>query len=371
VKTSELIEELAKEARQLKIGQKLPEHDPLPWEKIAAVRDDFSFLVEQKGVTIQRIGEALGPGFSRGPLSKFRNIEKREDFPGDVDKMARALNQFMETLVRRKQSKRPAGFVETDVARRILTVVGKTIELNSIGLIYGDAGRGKSMTLEAAKEIHRGAVLIRVMQSTRRPRGLAMQLGEALNLRVKRSTTHDAEHKIIEALRGTGRALLIDEAHQLEPDSLELVRDIHDETGCPIVLAGTMKLNDRVNDQERYFGQLSSRVALKYDLTEELRGGGGGGEPKPLHTLDEIRRLYESDKVRFTDDGRLLLTKLANLPGLGGLRLCTKVVQVARSLSQGEPIDAELLLRVIRTLHGSQGASQVEHQVERSRLRVA
>jgi DNA transposition AAA+ family ATPase len=370
MKTSELIEELAKEARQLKIGQKLPEHDPLPWEKIAAVRDDFDFLVRQRGITIQRIGEALGPGFSRGPLSKFRNIEKREDFGGDVDKMTRALNQFMETLVRRKDAKRPAGWVETDVARRMLLVVSKTIELNSIGLIYGDAGRGKTLTLEAAKEIHRGSVLIRVMQSTRRPKGFAFQLGKALNLRGL-NTTHQAEARIIEALLGTGRAIIVDEAHQLQPETLETLRDIHDEAGVPIILAGTMKLNDQVNDQELYFGQLSSRVAIKYDLTEELRGGGGGGEPKPLHTIDEIRRLYESDKVRFTDDGRLLLTKLANLPGLGGLRLCTKVVQVARSLAQGEPISAELLLRVIRTLHGSQGASQVEQQVERSRLKVA
>jgi len=370
MKTSELIEELAKEARQLKIGQKLPEQDPLPIEKIRAVRDDFDFLVRQRGITIQRIGEALGPGFSRGPLSKFRNIEQREDFPGDVDRMTRALNTFMETLVRRKDAKRPAGFIETDVAKRILTVVSKTIELSSIGLIYGDAGRGKSMTLRAAKEIHRGSVLIRVLQSTRRPRGLAIQIAKALNLPATRASTYVAESKIIEALRGTGRAIIVDEAHQLGPDALELVRDIHDETGCPMILAGTMRLHDQVSDQQLYFGQLSSRTAIKYDLGEELRGG-GGGDPKPIHSIDEIKQLYERDKVRFTDDGRLLLTKLANIPGLGGLRLCSKVVQVARSLSQGELIDAELLLRVIRTLHGGEGASQVERQVEQSRLKIA
>jgi len=369
-RTAELIEELAREARQLRIGQKLPEQDPLPFVKIAAVRDDFDFLVRQRGITIQRIAEALGPGFGRGPLSRFRNIEKREDFAGDVDKMARGLNQFMETLGRRRESKRPEGYVETDVARRILLVCSKTIELCSIGLIYGDAGRGKSITLQAAKEIHRGSVLLRVMQSSRRPRGFAVQLGKALNLRGL-NTTHEAEQKIIDTLRGTGRCIIVDEAHQLQPETLEMLRDIHDEAGVPIVLAGTMKLSDQVSDHDQFFGQLTSRVALRYDITEELRGG-GGGEPRPIHSIDEIRQLYERDKVRFTDDGRLLLTKLANIPGLGGLRLCTKVVQVAASLAQGEAIDASLLLKVIRTLHGhGYGVGQVEQAVERCRVAVA
>ena len=47
-------------------------------------------------------------------------------------------------------------------------------------------------------------------------------------------------------------------------------------------------------------------------------------------------QLYESDKVKFTDDGRLLLTKIDNLPGLGGLRLCAKIARVATA-SPGSP----------------------------------
>jgi len=101
-----------------------------------------------------------------------------------------------------------------------------------------------------------------------------------------------------------------------------------------------------------------------------MEGGDGDGDPKPLHGIDEIQRMFESDKVRLTDDGRLLLTRLANVPGLGGLRLCQRVMQVARSLSEGQAIDAALLLKVIRTLHGDQGASQIKHRVERCRLAV-
>lgn len=133
-----------------------------------------------------------------------------------------------------------------------------------------------------------------------------------------------------------------------------------------------MKINEAVTDNDLFFGQLSSRVAMRYDLTEDLRGGLGGGSPKPLHSVDEIRRLYETSKVRFTDEGRLLLTKIANIPGLGGLRLCTKLVEVARPLARGEAIDAALLLKIIRGMHGlAHAADRIERAIERSLIRVA
>ena len=123
--------------------------------------------------------------------------------------------------------------------------------------------------------------------------------------------------RLIEKLVGTGRPLIIDEAHQLSPTGLELVRDLHDETGCPVILAGTLNLNQSVDDGDVFFGQFSSRVALRYNVCEDLAARPGDGGPQPLHSMDEIRRLCESDKVRFTDDApesRLLLTKIANRP---------------------------------------------------------
>ena len=90
----------------------------------------------------------------------------------------------------------------------------------------------------------------------------------------------------------------------------------------------------------------------------------GAHDPKPLHPTDEIRALFASDTVRFTQDGLVLLTKIANVPGLGGLRLCARLTQVAASASKGEPIDASLLARVIRTLHGpGHGVAHIERAV--------
>ena len=148
--TSKLLDQLAAEARRLKVGQKLPAEDPIPWEAIERVRDDFRYLLDNSSVTITALAEAAGD-LSRGPLSRFRGCTSRQDFNGNLDHTARRVNQLMETLGRRalaSVSDRPDGFVETEVARRILLVVSKTVEMQAMGLITSDAGRGK--TLNAA-----------------------------------------------------------------------------------------------------------------------------------------------------------------------------------------------------------------------------
>jgi hypothetical protein len=58
----------------------------------------------------------------------------------------------------------------------MLVVISKAIELASIGVIYSDAGRGKSMTLRAAARIFPGSILLRIRHHTRSPAGLSLGL---------------------------------------------------------------------------------------------------------------------------------------------------------------------------------------------------
>lgn len=368
-RTREILDLIARDERRLRVGQKLPPEGPIAWETIQRIREDLSFLLQQPGVTMPKICDALGEGYSSKLIGRFRNCSKRESFDGDIDATARAVNGFIELMARRSEAKLPDGYVETEVAKRILTVVDKTIALASIGVVFSDAGRGKSMTLQAAAAIHTGSVLLRVRRPTRSAAGLAKALADAIGIRGAQ-TSYQASSRFLEATRGTGRCIIIDEAHQLSHDALELVRDIHDEAGLPIILAGTIRLQEAVDDAGQFFGQMSSRIALRYNVVEDLQAGGGPGG-KPLHSVDEIKALYESDKVRLTADGRALLTRIANLPGLGGLRMCGKLVQVASSAAGGELIDAKLLLRVIRSMSDrSFSEGTVEAAIQREAQRA-
>ncbi len=368
-RTREILDLIARDERRLRVGQRLPTEGPIPWEQIQLVRDDLAFVLQQQGVTIPKICAALGEAYTPKIIGRFRNCANRETYGGDIDQDTRAINRFIELIARRSEAKLPGGFIETEVARRILLVVSKTIELASIGVIYADAGRGKTITLQAAAAIHPGSVLLRVRRQTRSAAGLAKALAEVVGLRGVQ-TSYQASSRLIENLRGTGRCIIIDEAHQLTHDALELLRDIHDEAGLPIVLAGTISLQQAVDDAGAFFAQFSSRIALRYNVVEDLIAGGGPGG-RPLHSVEEIRALYESDKVRLTADGRALLTRIANLPGLGGLRMCGKIVQVASSAAGGEAIDARLLLRIIRTMNDQNFAvNTVEAAIQREAQRA-
>jgi len=368
-RTREILDLIEQDERQLRVGQRLPAEGLIPWETIKRVREDLAYVLQQPGVTIPKLRDALGEGYSTKLISRFRYCSKPEAFPGDLEQATRDINRFIEMIARRAQAKLPSGFIETEVARRILVVVSKTIELASIGVIYADAGRGKTMTLQAAAAINPGSVLLRVRRQTRTSAGLIKALAAEIGLRGVQ-TSYLASSRFLEAMRETGRCIIIDEAHQLTHDALELVRDIHDEAGLPIVLAGTIRLQESVDDAGAFFAQMSSRIALRYNVVEDLVAGGGPGG-KPLHSVDEIKALYESDKVRLTADGRALLTRIANLPGLGGLRMCGKIVQVAGSASGGEAIDARLILKVIRTMNDRAFSEQtVEAAIQREARRA-
>jgi hypothetical protein len=253
----------------------------------------------------------------------------------------------------------------------MLAVIQHAVTTCTMAVITSDAGRGKTMTMQAAKSIYPGSVYVRVLHTTRRPSGLARSLVKALGLRAGARDLHSAQTCIIDYLTGTGRALLVDEAHRLVLDSLEFLRDIHDTTGCPVVMTGTVKLLDAVTDSTFDMGQFTSRIGIRYNLAEDL--GLNTDDPRPVYSADDIRKLYETDQLRLTPDARAMLARLAGLPGLGGLRLAGRVVEVARTYAaaSGGAIDAATCMKVLKALHGRAYSSVAQRALDRLKVRTA
>ena len=80
-------------------------------------------------------------------------------------------------------------------------------------------------------------VLIRVDEAILRP----LPLGRAICSKFELSTngTFDALfRRLVKRLVGTKRMLIFDEVERAHYRSLETIRDLHDETGCPVLLSG-------------------------------------------------------------------------------------------------------------------------------------
>ena len=156
------------------------------------------------------------------------------------------------------------------------------------------------------------------------------------------------------------------------PPSLDVVRDIHDVTGSPIVLAGTSGVLRTVFDSDDG-GQFASRVAVRLDL-ESYLAGGEGGDGGPLHTPAEIVKLFYSDRVKLSSDGAQALARISNVPGLGGLRLAKQVFRAAvdAAVADGrESIDAQLVRATLKSLQGVDTLRRVEAGFAAQHRRIA
>ncbi len=365
---SDILKLLAEDARRLRISRKLPPvNQPIPYDLVALVQEDFERFLTVTGLSLTDVARRMGRGYSGPTLSIWRSFDPDGDreFRGDLDRITRGLNEFMEQATAQALAPKPEGFVETTIAKGILTIIRRAIELRSMATVTSDSGRGKTMTFEAAAGVFPGAIMIRAKRRFRTSSGVARLIAHELRIARPPRNAGDLQLKLIDTLRDTGRLLIVDEAHQLTSDALEFIRDLHDECEMPIVLGGTRRLGDKTDDQDVFFGQFASRIALNYDANDYIRNG--GGEPtQPLHTIEDIRAIFHSDTIRLTTDAEATLNRLANIEGYGGLRLCVQVVRVAAITAEKRQmvaIDAKLLLQVLREMHGK---SRAVKRIERA-----
>jgi hypothetical protein len=130
-------------------------------------------------------------------------------------------------------------FIETgNVAklRKALSVLSDTERGRpGLGVVQGEAGRGKTM---AAMEWHatNGGIFLRVMEGWSQ-----FSFLQALTYEVsgdRPGNTGRCRNRIMDALTANPQPVIVDEADRLHMARIEDLRDVHDMTGCPVILIG-------------------------------------------------------------------------------------------------------------------------------------
>lgn len=243
----------------------------------------------------------------------------------NADEHVRTLNNWVEQNARQQAVKLKGKFVETAVARDIINAGKMVAENQTIGLVVGPAGIGKTRCAEALADIYKAAVFITVRWGAYHPKGLCSIIAENLGVRGVGSWKSDNMYRsqierIVARLAGSNRLIIIDEAHKLSDDAIELVREIHDATQCPVLLLATKDLQDRIRKSaDPDHGQLYSRVDITWPVTQgkDIHAGG-----KRLFSVAEIRALFEQTPIRLSPDATHYLQDIANTLGQGSLRRC-------------------------------------------------
>lgn len=146
----------------------------------------------------------------------------------------------------------------------------------TMGVIIGVAGVGKTIAAQLCCDEFTAnpytalplAIMVSV-ESRSTPRALAITILEGLGEKLQRprSNMYEIKKDVIKAIkRNALRLLIIDEADRLNEESFDVLRDIFDQTGCPIVLVGLPTIIDVI---ERY-DKFRSRARLRLPFVPDI-----------------------------------------------------------------------------------------------------
>lgn len=226
-------------------------------------REELKKLMDENSLSNAAISRSLG--VSPAVLSQWLAGKYAGDNAGVEEKVKAFLSIQTE---RRRAPKRQLEFVQTSVSKRVFEVA-KICHLDGeIGVVYGDAGLGKTHAVKEYARLNPDVILIEADLGH-----TARVLFEELHRKLGgdgRGTIHSMFEDCVNKLKASGRIVIVDEAEHLPYRALELLRRVYDKAGVGVLLCGMPKLVGNLRGKRGEYAQLYSRVGVAGRL-ESLR----------------------------------------------------------------------------------------------------
>lgn len=207
-------------------------------------------------------------GLSATTISLFRNNK----YTGDNSELAKRIENYLnneETALEKSVTKGTLKFAMTTAAQKIFKAANYALEENTIVVIAGVPGCGKTITVSEFRNKKPTTILIEVTPLVT-TRSLIQDIASELKIPLYENTRLVSNNvlfkEIIRQLTGTRRLLIIDEGENLTVPCIEIVRRIQDFTKIGMMLSGTPKLLDRIRGPRKELQQLFSRIGLKEEI---------------------------------------------------------------------------------------------------------
>lgn len=227
-------------------------------EKASEVRAKLKGLIEAGEIRLREI--ARFSGYSDSVVSQAIN----DKYEGDVGKIEDGLARFYRHWLATNAC------VETNVVRDIHATMMLAWKRKEIAKIVGPFGAGKSKASSRFVALNDEIAVYVELTSTTSATSLLYSVADALGIESQMTgSQHDKLFSIIRALQRKPRLLVIDEADNLRPRTLAIIKDIHGGESaerCSIVLIGTEKLNKDLRHPE--LGYLRSRIRISRRVGE-------------------------------------------------------------------------------------------------------
>ena len=243
-------------------------------------------------------------------------------YGGDSDKFLIRGRRWLADRAERHEAP-PVGYVSTSEGDQILCICQHAWNMPCIGKVMVDSGAGKTMALrEYARRRRDRAIYLQVGEAMSGRTGLLLELSRCLKLHGRSGLAlgrlyTDVRDRLAKYYQGGQNAptiLLVDEATTLRAESINILRNLHDDPAVrlAVVLADTARMDVNLAARPMSGGveQLRSRFGATYEpdphraaLARDVRAVAGG-------VLDSI-----SSEVNLGPESVNFLTGLAGAAG--------------------------------------------------------
>ena len=250
----------------------------------------------------------------------------REEYKGDNARIGQLVRRWMDTehdmvAARTAGLNRHADLAVTEQIERVARHAHANAD---VAVVFGAAGGGKSWGLERYCAQNTGAWCTAMSPAVTTPAAVLSRIARKLDVADGVSTAAARlEQVIVDRLSADSTLMVVDEAHHLTQPLLDVLRCVHDQAGCGLVLAGNEPLWSRLASGERA-AQLVSRVGLTWRLRK----------PAAADAVELAATLLGS-----APDSKAKVQILAAAGGMGGLRAVRKLIGQAQLLALGEGRD--------------------------------
>lgn len=171
------------------------------------------------------------------------------------------VQELLQMREKKKVAPKEPEYRETSISMTVLNTIKYCHVQGKVGVVYGDAGIGKTMAFNQYLKENSLAVGITISPTYASITGVNELLGEQLGVRerVARKITKE----IVTKLKGSGRVIIIDEAQLLTTRTLNHLRCLSDESGVGLCLIGNLEVYTRLKGTGKAdFAQLFSRLGM-------------------------------------------------------------------------------------------------------------
>ena len=189
------------------------------------LRDRLCGFLQNKSITYDRF--ALMAGVALYDLKRWR----AGHYLGDIAEFEMKIKSILDRQESLNKIQMDTDFIETSVTRRALDCLRLCHIQNLMGVLYGDAGIGKTISCHAYIARYPDTLFIESLpgySATAVIKRLCSLLGLHEGLSLSDSTELAVRH-----LKGSKRLIIVDEGENVSHRGLELIRRLYDFSECP------------------------------------------------------------------------------------------------------------------------------------------